>query len=273
MRSWIHGAAATTAVAMVAVACAKVPYTGRSQFNLIPNATMNSLGATTYQEMLGQVAVVEEGRDPAILDAVGERIAFAANQPDYAWEFALIDDPMINAWCLPGGYIGFYSGILPVLESEAGMAFVMGHEVGHAVARHGGERMSQELGISGALSILDMVLAGTGKVTDDQRAITLGALGMGAQLGIMLPYSRAHEKEADVLGMMFMAEAGYPPKQSLSVWERMAASSDGQAPPEFLSTHPSHETRIANQQEWLEEASKKYKRSRVKVAGAKDPIW
>ena len=144
-----------------------------------------------------------------------------ADQPDFDWSYALINDPQMNAWCLPGGYIGFYTGILPVLRNEAGMAFVMGHEVGHAVARHGAERMSQQLLAVGGLQVLDMFLSGSSKVSEETRGMIMAAAGVGAQAGVIPPFSRAHEKESDTIGMMYMAEAGYPPGESIKVWERL----------------------------------------------------
>lgn len=261
MSAMLRTAAVGTSLVVVLLACAKVPYTERSQFNAIPNGIMNNMGRSTYDEILAQSQVERGSDDAQTLKRVGNRIAKEADQPNYDWSFAMIKDAQINAWCLPGGYIGFYQGILPVLNNEAGMAFVMGHEVGHAVARHSGERMSQELGLMGALSLIDMFLSGSGSVTEDQRGLIMGALGVGAQFGVQLPFSRSHEKEADIIGMMFMAEAGYPPAESMKVWSRMGEIA-GEGPPPFLSTHPSNANRIANQEEWLPQAQKKYRRNK-----------
>jgi len=254
-RRWALGGA----VALVALACAKVPYTNRSQFNVIPKGTMHNLGEKSYQEILAESKVIKSGRDADLLDKVGRKIARVADQSDFAWQFSLIADKEINAWCLPGGYIGFFTGILPVLESEAGMAFVMGHEVGHAVARHGAERLSQQLAATGGLSLIEMFLSGSGKVTQEQKGIIMAAAGLGAQYGVMLPFSRNHEKEADIIGVMYMAEVGYPPAESLKMWDRMEATT-GKGPPAFLSTHPSNQARKENLQEWLPEAKKRYQR-------------
>ncbi|TNE85472.1 MAG: M48 family peptidase [Deltaproteobacteria bacterium] len=254
--------AALAVGAVLATACAKVPYTGRRQFNLVPDAIMNGLGKQSYASMLGGAQVKKSGRESEVLTQVGRRISRVANKPDYDWQFSMIDDATINAWCLPGGYIGFYTGILPVLQNEAGMAFVMGHEVGHATARHGAERLSQNLALMGGLAGLELYLAGKEKMTPEQRGIVLGALGIGAQVGVMLPFSRAHESEADVIGVMYMANAGYPPAESLDVWDRMAAQTGGQ-PPAFLSTHPSHEKRKQVIREWLPQARKRYERNKL----------
>lgn len=254
---------AVSAALLLAGACVKVPYTGRKQFNLVPDKLMNGLGKQSYATMLEGAAVKgARGESGQVLTRVGNRVARVANKPEFDWQFRLIDDEQLNAWCLPGGYIGFYTGILPVLESEAGMAFVMGHEVGHATARHGAERLSQNLAIMGGLTGIDLVLSGNKKMTDEQRGIVMGALGLGAQFGVMLPFSRAHESEADIIGTMYMAGAGYPPGESLKVWDRMAERAGAQ-PPAFLSTHPAHNSRQATIREWLPQARKRYERNKI----------
>ncbi len=256
-----HIASAAVGASVLVAACAKVPYTERRQYNLVPDSIMSGLGKTSYADTLSSVKVQKKGSDVTTLERVGSRISKVAKQPKFAWEFSLIEDETINAWCLPGGYIGFYTGILPVLQNESGMAFVMGHEVGHAVAHHGAERMSQQLTLIGGLAGLELFLANKTKLEPEQRAVVLGAIGLGAEVGAILPFSRMHESEADVLGMMYMAEAGYPPAESIEVWERMSALAGKSSVPVFLSTHPSNEKRIANQKEWLPEARKKYKRN------------
>lgn len=265
-------AAVLVALGLVGVACKKVPYTGRKQFNAVPDGQMNQLGAQAYQELLAEVKVVQKGSDANVLRKVGDRIASVADQPDFDWQYRLINDAQINAWCLPGGYIGFYTGILPVLRSEAGMSFVMGHEVGHAVARHSAERMSQQLGLSAVLGALDVVLSGSGKVSEQQRGTIMGALGVGAEFGVLMPFGRSHEKEADIIGMMFMAEAGYPPAESMKVWTRMEELTGG-GPPAFLSTHPSFAARKDNQQEWLPEARKRFQRNRRSGEDTLAQLW
>lgn len=262
MRSARRVVAALVGVGLVAAACVKVPYTNRKQFSLIPNGVMNNLGASSYDEILAQSTVTKKGADVDKLRQVGRRISTAADQPDYAWQFNLLADDVVNAWCLPGGYIGFYSGILPVLRSEAGMGFVMGHEVGHALARHSSERMSQQLALAGGMTVLDIFISGSGKVTEEQRALILAGVGLGAEVGLSLPFSRTHEKEADVIGLMLMAESGYPPGESIAVWDRMEEVSGG-SPPVFLSTHPTYQARQDNQKEWMPEARKRFKRNRL----------
>lgn len=257
--------------ALVVVACQKVPVTGRRQFNLVPNSLMMGVGKSSYAAMLGEATVTRSGPDHQVLQRVGGRISKVANEPSYAWEYALLDSPDVNAWCLPGGYIGFYTGILPVLESEAGMAFVMGHEVAHATAHHGAERMSQQLALIGGLGGLELFLANRTELDAEKRAIILGAVGLGAEVGVLLPFSRTHEAEADVIGMMYMARAGYPPAESKEVWTRMGELSPSSVPT-FLSTHPSHKQRKANLQEWLPTATKKYQRNKL-PGNTLSPIW
>ncbi len=254
---------ATGMSALGAVACAKVPYTDRIQYNLVPNGIMMSLGASSYAETLQGAPVERKTEDAKVLRAVGQRIAKVAAEPDYAWEFALIDDATVNAWCLPGGYIAFYTGILPVLQNEAGMAFVMGHEVAHATAHHGAERLSQQLTLLGGIAGLELYMSDRTELTPEQRAAILGAIGLGAEFGVLLPFSRKHESEADIIGMMYMAKAGYPPAESIEVWNRMEASAPSNGVPVFLSTHPSHEKRKAELREWLPQARKKFERNKL----------
>lgn len=261
-RGWLSGFAFWTAVGLVSAACAKVPVTGRKQINMIPDSIMIGLGRSQWTETIRASRVTRKGADAETLRAVGHRISKVANRPDYEWRYALIDEPEVNAWCLPGGYIGLYTGILPILKNEAGMAFVVGHEVGHAVARHGGERLSQQLAILGGLAGVGLYLEGKEKMTNTQRGIVLGALGAGAELGIALPFSRRHEAEADTIGLMFMAGAGYPPEESIKVWDRMTELAGPQKLPTFLTTHPSNEKRQKNLREWMPRAKKRFQRNR-----------
>jgi len=248
---------------VLVVSCAKVPYTGRIQYNIIPDSLMRTIGKSTYKQMLAGEAVKSKGADAKTLSKVGRKISKVADKPKYDWTFSLIKDDTMNAWCLPGGYIGFYTGVLPALKNEAGMAFVMGHEVGHATAHHGSERLSQSLTMVGGLVGLELYLKDHSKLKPKQRGLLLGALGVGATVGVILPFSRSHEAEADVIGMMYMAKAGYPPAESIKVWDRFARGSKGIDIPAFLSTHPSTKRRQANQREWLPTARKRYLRNKL----------
>lgn len=251
-------------VAAIASGCYSNPITGRSQFLVIPESTELSLGAQSYQEATAGsgVRIIE---DPAWYDPlqrVGRAIADAAAKPEYEWEFKLIDEPKtVNAWCLPGGKIAFYTGIYPILKDEAGMAIVMGHEVCHALLRHGGERMSHQLGAQAAL------LAGSVALSENEnRESIMAALGAGAAVGFILPYSRAHETEADHQGLLLAAKAGYDPESAIGVWERMAKLGGGG--PAFLSTHPPPADRIEKMREWMPKAKALFEQSRKKPNAA-----
>lgn len=257
---------------MVAAACIKVPYTGRRQFNLVPDSVMNGLGTSSYTQMLAGKRVAKSGTDHQVLQRVGQRISRAAQKPKFKWQYSMIEDNTVNAWCLPGGKIGFYSGILPILKNEAGMAAVMGHEVAHATARHGAERLSQNLAVVGGVGALQALIAGQGGMSDGDQDLVLAAIGVGAQVGVLLPFSRKHESEADVIGLMYAAAAGYPPDESVEVWNRMGQMSGGGDGPGFLSTHPSHDKRKETLREWMPTAEKRYQRNAL-PGNMKATIW
>jgi len=249
----------TTVLALalgVVVACTTVPLTGRTQIMLMPESTEQEMGVTAFRQALTKSKVSTDPALNAQLTRVGARIAAATGRTDYQWEFKVFEDKQVNAFCLPGGKVVVYTGILPVTRDDAGLAAVVGHEVAHAIARHGGERVSQnyiaQLGLAGtqlALSGQDPLLA--------QGVIT--ALGAGATVGYLLPYSRLQESEADHLGLIYMAKAGYHPSAARDLWVRMAEmSKTQQKPPEFLSTHPADATRIRQIEAWLPEAVKYY---------------
>lgn len=253
-------AAAAVLVALLA-ACATVPITGRRQLSLIPDSQMNAMSFSQYDQVLKESKLSKDAAATAQVKRVGVRIQGAVERyfqqqgqshqlEGYDWAFNLIESDQANAWCMPGGKVAFYTGILPVCRDDAGIAVVMGHEVAHAIAKHGGERMSQEL----ALQLGGMALSEAMSSKPEQtRNLWLGAFGLGAQVGVMLPFSRQHESEADRMGLIFMAMAGYDPREAPKFWERMAANG-GAAPPEFLSTHPSDATRIRQLNEYLAEA-------------------
>jgi predicted Zn-dependent protease len=259
-------------LAVLATGCQKNDVTGRRGFNAIPDGVMKNLGESGYREVLASSPVQQQGQNVNILQRVGQRISGVVDEKGYAWEFSLINEPTVNAWCMPGGYIGFYDGILPVLRTEAGMAFVMGHEVAHATAKHSAERMTQQLGVAGALTIVQAFLAGSEDVSEGNKQIIFGALGLGAEVGVILPFSRKHESEADVVGLMYMADAGYQPGQSVGVWRRMDRMA-GERPPEFLSTHPAPDTRIAKLEEWMPAARKRFRRNIRQGEDNTTQIW
>lgn len=238
------------------VACETVPITGRSQLLLLPESEELHMGLQSYQEVLKKSKI---SSDPAMNDLVrrvGTRIAAATGRSNYQWEFKVIEDQQANAFCLPGGKVAVYTGILPITKDEAGLAVVLGHEVSHAIARHGAERVSQnllvEVGLTGTMAALSK--------GDPNTVKSVGALlGAGASVGLLLPWGRAQESEADHLGLIYMAKAGYDPHAARDLWLRMAeASKGGGRPPEFLSTHPSEATRIKQIEGWIPEAMQYY---------------
>lgn len=246
--------AAGSALAMLAVACQTVPVTGRHQLMLISPEQELGLGEEAYKKTLKESKLSEDQTQTAMVRRVGERIARAANRPDFNWEFNLVEDKTPNAFCLPGGKVVVYTGILPFTKDETGLAVVVGHEVAHALARHGAERMSTGLLTDLAGKTAGIVFGGGDPETAKQ---VEAAFGIGSGVGIILPFSRHQESEADEIGLLLMAKAGYDPRAAADFWGRMAQGKDG-APPEFLSTHPSDDTRIKQIEQWLPEAVKVY---------------
>ncbi len=253
------------AAALILQSCSTVPVTGRKQLKLLPSSQIQAMSASEYGNFLSQNPPLPAS-DPQAqkIKKIGADIAAATEKylnenghqgliADFDWQFNLVDDETLNAWCMPGGRVVFYTGILPVCKNDNGIAAVMGHEVAHAVARHGNERMSQQLAIQGAGMSLSTVLQEQPALTHD---LALQAFGIGSQFGV-LAYSRQHESEADKMGLIFMAIAGYDPREAVKVWERMSQLG-GQQPPEFMSTHPSHETRIDELNAFMDEAMKYY---------------
>ncbi|PSR53236.1 peptidase M48 [Adhaeribacter arboris] len=251
---------------LTVMSCATVPITGRRQLDLVSSSEMQQMSYASYKQVLDTAKVVTNTQNTAMVKRVGQRIQRAVEQymaqnnlsdqlAGYAWEYNLIEDPQMNAWCMPGGKVVVYTGILPVTRDETGLAVVLGHEIAHAIARHGDERMSQGLLQQLGGATLQAAIGSNPTLTQN---LFLTAFGAGSQLGL-LAYGRTQESEADRLGLTFMAMAGYDPKQAITFWERMAAGKNGQAPPEFLSTHPSDETRIANIEKHMPEALKYYK--------------
>ena len=245
--------AAALGLALVAVSgCATVPYTNRSQFIMMSESDDLKLGASAYQQVLKQAKIVRDPRLTEPVQRVGKRIAAVADKPDYQWEFTVIDDPkQANAFCLPGGKVAVYTGIFPIAKDEAGLATVIGHEIAHALARHGAERMSTGMALQAAG--VAVAIAAGGQSAATQQAI-MGAYGLGAQVGVALPFSRSQESEADRIGLILMAKAGYDPEAALGLWQRMEQNGGGKGPPEWLSTHPTEGTRQEDIQGWIAEA-------------------
>jgi len=248
--------------------CATVPVTGRKQLSLVSSGEINQMAAQQYREVIANGPLSNNTEQTQLVKRVGVRIQKAVEKymadkgassqlAGFNWEFNLIqDDKTVNAWCMPGGKVAFYTAILPVCKDELGVAVVMGHEVAHAIANHGAERMSQGLLAEFGMSTLG---AAMGQNPSATQQIFMQAVGVGTNVG-MLKFSRSHESEADHMGLIFMAMAGYDPASAPKFWERMATLSGGAAPPEFLSTHPSHDTRIKDLEGWIPEANQYYKK-------------
>ena len=242
--------------------CSTNPFTGKQSLNFVSNSQLFPSSFQQYGTFLKENKVLVGTTDARRVENVGMKIKSAAERwlkfkgladylNGYQWEYKLIENKEVNAWCMPGGKIVVYSGILPVAKDDAGLATVMGHEVSHALANHGAQRMSaaqlQQLGAVG-------VAVATGSKSSEQQQMWQQYYGLGSEVGVMLPFSRNHETEADKIGLTLMAIAGYDPELAISFWERMAASSSGNKPPEFLSTHPADATRIANLRKLIPEA-------------------
>jgi predicted Zn-dependent protease len=251
----------------IAVSCATVPGSERRQLRLIPQSELLAMSFTQYAQFLDENPVSRDAEATAMVRRIGEDIAVSvdrylrdngyARQADaYQWEFQLIESEQVNAWAMPGGKIAVYTGLLPVTETEEALAVVISHEIAHVVAEHGNERMSQAMvaqmgGVALAVALRDK--------PQETQNLWFAAYGAGAQFGILLPYSRMHEKEADELGLKFMAMAGYDPRVAVEFWERMAAASSGPRPPEFASTHPSNERRIRDIKDYMPTAMRYYR--------------
>lgn len=237
-----------------------VPVTGRTQRVALSEDDQAKLGADAYRDILAESSneIVRSGAEADMVRRVGERIAAVADDPGFEWEFTLIASPLNNAWCLPGGKVAVYSGILEVAQTEDGLAVVMAHEIAHAIAQHGAERMLQEQLTQIGLLAVSTTLGG---LDPGVRETVLALFGAGAQLGVLLPFSRDMESEADRIGLIYMARAGYNPEAAIGFWERMAAAREGPEPPPYASTHPSDATRIANIRKWLPEALEEYRKA------------
>jgi len=238
------------------------PETGRSAPVGLSLEQESELGLQSYRQVLAQEEVLPAGPEVDLVTRVARRLAAvtgdAARQFD--WQVSVVRSPQVNAFCLPGGKIVVYTGILPVAKTEAGLATVMGHEMAHATSRHGAQRLFQSQVANTLMQGAQMSVA-MGDLSVDQQRAVLGAIGAGAKFGVILPFSREHESEADAVGLMYMARAGYDPRESVEFWQRMAAASQEGQPPEFASTHPAHETRIENLRALMPRALQEYERT------------
>jgi predicted Zn-dependent protease len=247
--------------------CSTVLLSGRKQLLLVSDSEVLTSSFQSYKQFIDSVPASANKTQTALVKKVGKNISavveaylnangMSAEVANFAWEFNLVKDTSVNAFCMPGGKVVVFEGILPITKNEVGLAVVLGHEIAHAVAKHSNERMSQQMVLQYGASITDALLTDKPATT---RATINTIYGLGAQYGVMLPYSRKHEYEADQLGLIFLAMAGYDPNEAITFWERMAAQSKN-APMEFMSTHPSDVNRIAKLKELLPEALKYYKK-------------
>jgi predicted Zn-dependent protease len=245
--------------------CYKNPVTGRSALNIVDESTMRQQADKQYAEFLTTSQPVKGTRDAEMVQRVGTRMAAAVSQylsskgqldiiSGYNWQFSLVNNNQANAWCMPGGKVVVYSGILPIVQNEAGLAVVMGHEIAHAIARHANERVSQQMAVQGAGEVFSALTSSNPSAASN---IFNTAVGVGGQVAV-LKFSRNHESEADHMGVIFMAMAGYNPNEAVNFWQRMG-SQGGAKPPEFLSTHPSDAKRVQDIKNWIPEAMKYYK--------------
>jgi predicted Zn-dependent protease len=245
-----------TLVSLVVIACQTVPITGRRQLVLLPEGAELQMGLDSYQQILKKSTLSTDAAATERVTRVGRRIAEATGRTDYQWEFRVIEDKQVNAFCLPGGKVAVYTGMLPITQDDAGLAAVLAHEVAHATARHGGERLSQDLLVQTGLAATQVALARNDPGT--VQAVT-ALLGAGASVGLLLPWGRGQESEADHLGLIYMAKAGYHPSAARDLWVRMQEAAKGRAQtPEFLSTHPAPATRIRQIEAWIPEALQYY---------------
>ncbi|HVE12286.1 MAG TPA: M48 family metallopeptidase [Elusimicrobiota bacterium] len=246
------------ALPLALAACQTVPYTGRHHLLLVSQGEEKSLGLQAYQDTLKKAKLSTDHENVELIRRIGRRLAAVADRPDFQWEFNLIDDPKtVNAFCLPGGKVAVYSGILPVAKGEDGLAVVMGHEIAHALARHGSERMSQGMIAQFGGQALSVLLSGQSAAA---QSIYGQAYGLGVNVGVLLPFSRGQESEADHIGLILMAKAGYDPEHALEFWKRMetASGSSGPSVVNFLRTHPSDVKRQEQIRDWLPEIREKY---------------
>lgn len=243
------------AVLASSLACRTAPITGRNQLLFLPEEQEVTMGVTAFQEVVGSEKPSTNQQYVTLVNQVGQRIAAVSGRPDYQWEFRVFASPQQNAFCLPGGKVAVYEGILPICQNEAGLAVVMSHEIAHALARHGGERISQNYVVEGARNVISRV---SKTYAEQQTDTILKFYGIGSQYGYILRHSRKHESEADHIGIILMARAGYDPEEAPRFWQRFANSNQGQQPLELFSTHPSDQRRAQDLAALLPDARQEY---------------
>ena len=262
VRSWI-----VLLLLGVLASCTTVPVTGRRQLNMVSDPTILSMSLQQYNDFLKTHKLSTDAEQTEKIRQVGRRVqkgveryfaesGMMSELDGYQWEFNLVEGEEVNAFCMPGGKVVVYTGLLPVARDDNGLAVVMGHEIAHAVAKHGNERMSQALAMQLGGMALGVAMSNE---STQSRELWMMVYGMGASVGYMLPFSRLHEREADQLGLIFMALAGYDPHTAIDFWQRMAGKKAGKKPPEFLSTHPSDQTRIEAIKDFIPEAMTYYR--------------
>lgn len=253
-------------VSLTLYSCASLPGTDKRAFLLTSEESENSQGADAYKEILSKEKIITNTKAAKIVEDIGNELAKISGKPEYVWEFKTIDSPNTpNAFCLPGGKVAVYTGLFPYAQNEAGLAAVMGHEIGHALLRHGGQRMSQQMATNAAMAGLAVI--GLSKMDSTKKTLILAALGAGATYGVILPFSRSHETEADEIGLVLMAKAGYDPREAVNFWDRFAKADGGKSPPEFLSTHPNSHNRKEYLKSLLPKVMPYYEASKKKGLG------
>lgn len=244
---------------LVATSCSRTPVSGKKAFLLTSAAEENAQGQQAYEEILKKEKVITGTPQAKMVEDIGKKIAAVANQPDFKWEFKTIENEDPNAFCLPGGKVAVYTGIFKYAQNEAGLATVVAHEIGHAIARHGGQRVSQAMAAN--VLMAGVAVVGLGNMEPEKRNTIMSLLGVGATVGVILPFSRAHETEADEIGLKLMSQAGYDPRESVNFWDRFSQASGGKSPPAFLSTHPASDKRRDRLKEMLPEVMPLYESS------------
>lgn len=255
----LAGLAVLIILAYTLVACSTSP-TGRQQLTLFPSAELNRMGIAAFDEMREETPVSTDAATNRYVTCITDALLAQVEGRDRGldWEMVVFEDDAVNAFALPGGKMGVYTGLLDVAENQHQLAAVIGHEIGHVLAEHGNERMSTQFATGAGLQIAAII----GADGSPQRSAALAALGLGAQVGVLLPFSRAHEREADLIGLDLMAKAGFQPEESVQLWRNMSAASGNGGPPEFLSTHPSGDTRINQLQNAMPDAKREFERAR-----------